>query len=222
VAVHNEPQRTERSPIPRQKSYRKVWADGVGNVGDVEPAGRSGSSPCPTSSFTSLSRREFFGVVAALTAWGLIGTQRRTQAIIEANAGVMIYRLSLHGRRGSNAAKKHNANKRFATAEAADTHRAHPGDHSRVVPIIIGAAEFDRLFPSPDVTVADLRTTLPICTGDCNRNHQVTVDEVLTMVDGALGSKPVTACTAGDPGRDGAFTIDEIVHAVHNALTGCS
>lgn len=202
-------------PTPPRKSYRKAWADD-----DVEPTGRCGSSPCPPSSLT-LSRRDFLALGAALTALGLMGTRRHTPAAAAATSSVVIYRLSLRGRRGSNAAKKHNANKRFATQDAADTHRAHPGDRSRIVPITISAAEFQRLFPSSDITVADLRPTMPICTGDCNRNGQVTINELLTMVNSALGNTQVTACTAGDASRDGAITINEILRAVNNALGSC-
>lgn len=200
-------------PIPPRKSYRKAWADG-----DVEPTGRCGSSPCPPSTRLHVSRRQFLIVGASLLTWAATATHRRAHA---ANS-VVIYRLSLRGRRGSNAARKHNANKRFATPSAADTHRAHPGDHSRIVPIVVSAVEFHSLFPSSDITVADLRPTMPICTGDCNRNGEVTINELLTMVSSALGNTQVTACTAGDAGRDGAITINEILQAVNNALGGCS
>jgi len=63
-------------------------------------------------------------------------------------------------------------------------------------------------------------TALP-CVGDCDGNGQVTVDEILTMVNIALGSTPVTACDAGDANHDGQITIDEILTAVNNALNGC-
>jgi hypothetical protein len=132
----------------------------------------------------------------------------------------VIYRLSLRGRRGSNAAKRHNANMRFATERAADLHRAHPGDHSRIVSLRVSEAAFNRLFPAPDILVADLRTVLA-CIGDCNSNAHVTVDEILTMVNGALGKSDVSVCRVGDANRDGQITVDEILTAVNNALNGC-
>jgi len=61
----------------------------------------------------------------------------------------------------------------------------------------------------------------PICVGDCNGNGQVTVDEILTLVNIALGSTPLTTCQAGDANHDGQITIDEILTAVNNALNGC-
>jgi len=49
----------------------------------------------------------------------------------------------------------------------------------------------------------------------------VTVDEILTMVNIALGNTPVMTCEAGDANHDGQITIDEILTAVNNALNGC-
>jgi hypothetical protein len=68
-----------------------------------------------------------------------------------------IYRLSSRGRNISQAAKKHNANKRFPTVLAAESNRAHPGDHSRVVSLIISDAEFNRLFDKGKRGIVDLR-----------------------------------------------------------------
>jgi hypothetical protein len=41
------------------------------------------------------------------------------------------------------------------------------------------------------------------------------------MVNIALESAPVTACTAGDVNGDGQVTVDEILTAVGNNLSGC-
>ena len=56
------------------------------------------------------------------------------------------YMLSGRGRRISNAAKAHNANKVFATAQAAEQGRAHAGDTSRVVPIDTTVDRYLELF----------------------------------------------------------------------------
>jgi hypothetical protein len=152
-----------------------------------------------------------------------VGTQpRSSRAIPNAAPNHVIYRLSLRGKRGSKAAKLHNANMRFATATAADTHRAHPGDHSRIVQLTVNDATFQRLFPSANSEVADLRRITLGCIGDCNRNSEVTVDEILAMVDRALGNSQVSVCNRGDLNRDGKITIDEVLLAVNNVLQGCS
>jgi hypothetical protein len=49
----------------------------------------------------------------------------------------------------------------------------------------------------------------------------VTIDELVTMVNIALGSRPVADCWAGDTSGDGEITIDEIIQAVNRALSGC-
>ncbi len=71
---------------------------------------------------------------------------------------VTVYKLSLRGRRGSNAAKNHNANFLFATVDAAESNRAHPGDNSRIVPVVISRARFNQLFNNGNASVADLRS----------------------------------------------------------------
>ncbi|MFQ5666633.1 MAG: hypothetical protein ACE5I7_09400 [Candidatus Binatia bacterium] len=65
------------------------------------------------------------------------------------------------------------------------------------------------------------RTAHAVCVGDCNGDGQVTVNELITMVNVALGTADVSACTAGDANGDGQITVNEIVSGVNNALNGC-
>jgi hypothetical protein len=58
------------------------------------------------------------------------------------------------------------------------------------------------------------------CAGDCDRNGVVTVDDILTMVNIALGNAETTECRSGDANEDGQITVDEILQAVSNALNG--
>ena len=60
------------------------------------------------------------------------------------------------------------------------------------------------------------------CTGDCNGHGEITVDEILTMVNIALGTADASACLAGDAKQDGSITVDEILTTVNNALNGCA
>jgi pimeloyl-ACP methyl ester carboxylesterase len=72
-------------------------------------------------------------------------------------------------------------------------------------------------------TVAPTLTPTPIpCTGDCDGGGKVTVNEIIIMVNIALGNADVSACRAGDASQDGQITVDEILTAVNNALNGCS
>jgi hypothetical protein len=63
--------------------------------------------------------------------------------------------------------------------------------------------------------------TVTPCVGDCADDGYVTVDDVLTVVNIALGNGDVSACEAGDVNGDHQVTIDEILVAVDNALNGC-
>jgi hypothetical protein len=75
--------------------------------------------------------------------------------------------------------------------------------------------------PAPHQSGALVILLSPPCAGDCNDDGTVTIDEILTMVNIALGNTPATACDAGDANQDGQVTIDEILTAVNNALNGC-
>jgi hypothetical protein len=85
--------------------------------------------------------------------------------------------------------------------------------------------------PTPTATQTATATSKPtktsgpgpfVCVGDCHEDGQVTVDEILMMVNIALGNTAVSACPAGDPNADDQVTIDEILTAVDNALNGCA
>ena len=59
------------------------------------------------------------------------------------------------------------------------------------------------------------------CVGDCDSGRTVTVDELVTAMNVALGMRDVDVCIAGDPSSDGDIQVDELVQAVTNALNGC-
>ena len=59
------------------------------------------------------------------------------------------------------------------------------------------------------------------CPGDCDGNGDVTVDEILTGVNLALGSAEGATCPPLDLDQNDAITVDEIVSAVNAALIGC-
>jgi hypothetical protein len=84
------------------------------------------------------------------------------------------------------------------------------------------------LTPTPSATPTEPPTPTPtatavtvVCAGDCNKDHVVTVDELLVMVQIALGNDDITACDQSDANGDGRVTVDEILMAVSSALNGC-
>ena len=78
------------------------------------------------------------------------------------------------------------------------------------------------LFELVLVTVAREATGQAVCVGDCDSSGMVTVDDVVTMVNVALGTTAISKCEAGDPDHTGTILINTIVAGVNNALHGCS
>ena len=58
------------------------------------------------------------------------------------------------------------------------------------------------------------------CVGDCNGNGEVTVSDVIMLVNIALGAAEASACPHGIPGS-ASVDIALIVQAVNSALTSC-
>jgi len=70
--------------------------------------------------------------------------------------------------------------------------------------------------PTPTPTSGSLA-----CVGDCSGSGEVSVNDLITMVNIALGSSPLSVCVAGDADKSGEITINEIIAAINNALNGC-
>lgn len=60
------------------------------------------------------------------------------------------------------------------------------------------------------------------CIGDCDNSGRVTVGEIISLVNIALGNAAVSTCPVLAPEAAGAITVARIVEAVNNALHGCS
>jgi len=75
-----------------------------------------------------------------------------------------------------------------------------------------GALGSQGIAPSVDVT---------LCAGDCSDNGAVSIAELITLVNIALGTGTGAVCAAGDANHDGTVSVDEIVRAVNAALDGC-
>lgn len=71
------------------------------------------------------------------------------------------------------------------------------------------------------VLAATANSSLIACTGDCNGDGVVTIDEIVLGVGMVLGDHPVGDCVAFDADQDGAVTVEEVVVAVGAALSMC-
>jgi hypothetical protein len=65
------------------------------------------------------------------------------------------------------------------------------------------------------------KPVLAKCIGDCDGNGFVTVDEIITGINIALGNVDLFTCEDFDANGDSQVTVDEILTAVNNALDGC-
>lgn len=74
-------------------------------------------------------------------------------------------------------------------------------------------------FDSPDLCAgAPCVATERVPFGDCDGDGAVTVDEVITAVNVALGEAPIARCADGDGDGDNQVSVDEIVVALNAAL----
>jgi hypothetical protein len=81
-----------------------------------------------------------------------------------------------------------------------------------VVPVALSRGNvFDHAVPA----------SAPVCTGDCNGNGIVSIDELVRGVNIALNRALLSLCPAFDANADGQVFVNELVSAVAAALTGC-
>jgi sugar lactone lactonase YvrE len=59
------------------------------------------------------------------------------------------------------------------------------------------------------------------CTGDCDGNDEIAVNELLLGINIGLGSAQMNACPVFDTSADGEVTVDELLASVKAAVLGC-
>jgi len=59
------------------------------------------------------------------------------------------------------------------------------------------------------------------CAGDCSGDGVVSINELITAVNIALGNAPLSGCPVTDLDGGGSLEINELIAAVNNALAGC-
>jgi len=74
---------------------------------------------------------------------------------------------------------------------------------------------------TPSVTPTPTETPKSLCVGDCNADGEVTVNELITGVNIALGTSPVDTCAVFDQDQSGSVEVNELITGVNNALSGC-
>jgi len=101
----------------------------------------------------------------------------------------------------------------FGAGNSVDASSTFEGDEAAITTLMITVGDVAPT-PTPTPTVAP-------CAGDCNGDGHVTVNELILGVNIALGSQPVSVCTAIDTNGDGMVSINELIAAVTKALNGC-
>jgi hypothetical protein len=66
-----------------------------------------------------------------------------------------------------------------------------------------------------------MRQMPPSCVGDCTGADTVAMDDVVTLVNIALGTAQPLTCPNGGLPLGGEVDVAIIIQAVNNALTGC-
>ena len=95
-------------------------------------------------------------------------------------------------------------------------------DSSRIAVIDLAAAEPTRTAtPTSNVPVSTPTPGEGACPGDCDGDHGVSISELITAVNIALGNQGLETCVAADADGDGALLINELISAVTRALQGC-
>src|SRR5262249_52195035 len=64
--------------------------------------------------------------------------------------------------------------------------------------------------------------TGPSCVGDCDGSGVVAVNELVVGVNIALGSAPLSQCSAFDANGNGMVDINELIGGVNSLLNGCA
>lgn len=59
------------------------------------------------------------------------------------------------------------------------------------------------------------------CVGDCNGDGAVSINELITAVNIALGNRDLEDCPNADGNGNGGIGINELIQAVNNASKGC-
>lgn len=60
-----------------------------------------------------------------------------------------------------------------------------------------------------------------VCSGDCDFSGAITVDELVTGINMALGDATLAWCVSFDNSGDGQVSVDELVTNINLALAGC-
>jgi hypothetical protein len=94
------------------------------------------------------------------------------------------------------------------------------GDALTVNALAIDPHTPSTLYASTDAGVFSIQQ-IAVCVGDCEGTHTVAVNDIITLVNIALGTAQPSVCANGGLPIGGDVTIAVLIQAVNHALSGC-
>ena len=126
-------------------------------------------------------------------------------AFYEFDPNTHLYEISSH---------MHKRGKRFRIFEGRWMCDGGPGLGRPCSPLGVDLAS-DEMCPE-----ASCASTTQVYVADCDRDHTVTVDEIISAVNISLGMMTTDLCREADPDRDARVSVDELVMAINTAMHG--
>ncbi len=108
-----------------------------------------------------------------------------------------------------------------ATFTATFTPSQTPTSTATITPSVTPSVTLTATGVPPVLTATPTHTPVGICVGDCNNDGAVTIDELITLVNIALGTAQPSACPHGIP-SGAEVDVALIIQAVNAALIGCT
>lgn len=91
--------------------------------------------------------------------------------------------------------------------------------------VVRGFCEAGEVTPGTETPTPEATATATVgaggCVGDCNADNKVVVNELITGVNIALSTLPVSACPSFDTDNSNSVQVNELIRAVNNALGSC-
>jgi hypothetical protein len=109
----------------------------------------------------------------------------------------------------------------FGAGNSVDASGTVDGDDGNLTMLVVDVGTVVATATATSIGTPTATPPLPSCSGDCNGDGHVTINELIAAVNIALGQAQITACQACDRNGDGKVTINELIAAVSRALQGC-
>src|SRR5262249_19682906 len=94
------------------------------------------------------------------------------------------------------------------------------GVYRGIIPVAIAPTKPPTVYAGTGVGVFSIQVAV-LCVGDCRGTRAVAINDLITLVNIALGSAEPAACSDGGLPLGGKVDVSVIIQAVNNALHCC-